>query len=48
MIPDATADRHVYRERPMTQTAEQARRVVAAVARSAARLQVGVPQDVRP
>jgi predicted dehydrogenase len=43
MILDAaSAGKHVYCEKPMTQTAEQARRVVAAVARSGVKLQVGV------
>jgi len=45
MILDAAAGKHPYREKPMTQAAEQSRRVAAAVARSGVKLQVGVSQD---
>jgi predicted dehydrogenase len=38
----AAAGKHIYCEKPMTRTAEEARKVVAAVDRSGVRMQVGV------
>lgn len=43
MILDAAAaGKHIYCEKPMAQTCEQARRVVAAISRSGLKMQVGV------